>query len=1011
MIALVAAMLWHRRGQAVTLALLALFAVAAAVAAPAYLQATDRAVAAGQVETAAAGDRGLVVTKVEDDRAGSQASGDGNSLSFSTVGPALVRFPGFTNVYAAEYPTVGIEPDLRYRSRFVYRQDACAHLTMATGRCLIGAGEVVLGERTAQRLALGAGDHIELSYAQFSSDPRTPVFEAHGRAKGLTVVGTYRVPHPADAYWGTHGYFAADPGDRPGEPVFTNSATLNAMDHGSALKSVDGTAGPGALDVDRLAGVRAALAGLRDVTAKLGSTVTVRTGLPDLLARIDSGRAAARLIVPVVAVPLVALSWFAIFLAVGYGTEGRRPELAVVALRGARRRERWWLATGESLVAILAGAVAGCLAGQLLVNVAAALLFPGVGAAPGAAALRYAPLAAAGAVLAALLAQRRQLFSPVAQLLRRAPVAGRRPPILEAAVALLAVVTGVQLSLSGGSPTGAGLFAPALIVFAIALLSARALLPIVTRLAARALRRGQVGLALAGLQLSRRPGAQGLFSLLVAAVAVTTYAAGAVDSGAQDRAAQAELGTGADRVVSIAPVTPGELLGAVREIDRDGRFAMAVARTPSNAAGEPPGLAVDATRLAAVATWPGDGPPAGRVAAALHPSAPEPVVIPGRDVTVEAMSSGLSAQHPLNLTVSLTSVSGRGSTRVSLGQLRPGPFAYTQRVPSCAGGCRLDGIQITSIDATSGISGHLTITRLGSINPVADAVGTARLGDRSQWRMTAYGGLTAAPGGLGIDIDAPAGLGDSGAWIQPVDTPYPLPVATAGSPGDAVTGLDGRRVDVTRAVRLPAVPRLGVRATLVDLEYADRAATAAAPAAMTEVWLSAAAPSDILDQLAAHGLVVTGDVSATVARAQLDRQGPALALAFYALAGGLAVLLGAGALVLAAAVDRQRRAEDLSALRVQGLDRRSAGRATLWAYPMLVVIAVPAGLLTGLAGYGLTGWALPLAGLDPPPLPLPLWPRPAVVAAVAVPVLLVLAGVAVLTSRNLRNLVAGRTGR
>jgi hypothetical protein len=110
-------------------------------------------------------------------------------------------------------------------------------------------------------------------------------------------------------------------------------------------------------------------------------------------------------------------------------------------------------------------------------------------------------------------------------------------------------------------------------------------------------------------------------------------------------------------------------------------------------------------------------------------------------------------------------------------------------------------------------------------------------------------------------------------------------------------------------------------------------------------------------------------------------------------------------------VDRQRRAEDLSALRAQGLDRRSAGRATLWAYPMLVVIAVPAGLLTGLAGYGLTGWALPLAGLDPPPLPLPLWPRPAVVLAAAVPVLLVLAGVAVLTSRNLRNLVVGRTGR
>ena len=52
MIALVLAMVWTRRGQAVTLALLSLFAVAAAVAAPAYMRAADRAVSAGQFATA-----------------------------------------------------------------------------------------------------------------------------------------------------------------------------------------------------------------------------------------------------------------------------------------------------------------------------------------------------------------------------------------------------------------------------------------------------------------------------------------------------------------------------------------------------------------------------------------------------------------------------------------------------------------------------------------------------------------------------------------------------------------------------------------------------------------------------------------------------------------------------------------------------------------------------------------------------------------------------------------------
>jgi hypothetical protein len=48
----------------------------------------------------------------------------------------------------------------------------------------------------------------------------------------------------------------------------------------------------------------------------------------------------------------------------------------------------------------------------------------------------------------------------------------------------------------------------------------------------------------------------------------------------------------------------------------------------------------------------------------------------------------------------------------------------------------------------------------------------------------------------------------------------------------------------------------------------------------------------------------------------------------------------------------------------------------------------------------LTGWALPLAGLDPPPLPLPGWPRPLVVGGVGVIVVAVLAGVALMAGRR-----------
>ncbi|AGZ44759.1 FtsX-like permease family protein [Actinoplanes friuliensis] len=1000
MISLVLAMMWSRRGQAVTLVLLAMVSVAAAVAAPAYVEAADRAVAAGQVATALPRERSLVVSKLEDAR----KTEEGATLSFSNLGPAIVAFPGFTNVYAAEYATLGIEPDPKLRSRFVYRQDVCPHLTMVTGRCLIGEGEVVIGEATAKRRSLAAGDRIELTFAKFSDDPRTPQFIPSGEPRRVTVAGVYRVPRPDEIYWGTHGYFAADPGPRPGEPVFTDFETLNLMDHGATTLSIDSAARPGALDVDKLDDVQAALDGVRKVTIDIGAGVQTDTGIPDLLARIDSGRAAARTIVPVIAVPLVLLSCFVIFLAVGYGADGRRPELAVVALRGTRWWERWWLATGESLLAILLGSLLGCLAGQLLVNLIAAAVFPGSGSAAAWSSLQYAPIAAVAAVLAALLALRRQLLSPVAVLLRRLPTAGRRPPVLDLVAGLLAIVTGVQLQLSG-DPTGAGLFAPALILFALALIVARALLPIVTRAAVRWLRRGHLGVALAGLQLSRRTGARTLFAMLVASVAVAAYAASAADVAARDRTVQADLGTGAARILTVADTTPQQLITAVRAADRDGTFAMAVARTPGSGTNELPGLAVDATRLAAVAAWAPGQEPAAEVGKALHPDAPAPVVIRGRDVDVEVTTTGLSDTAPLRLSVTVTSVTGLGSSVVALGQLQPGPYRYGLRVPVCAQRCRVDGLQITTIDGTNSIRGSMTVTSIGSINPVAGAVSATELADPARWRMTEHGKLSAAPDGLRVDLDAPNGLGD-GAWIQPVDTPYPLPVAaTGGADPESVTGLDGEVLPVTRIAQLDAVPRLGVRAVLSDLEYVDRAATAATRATQPEVWLAPDAPADAVDRLAAQGLVITGDTRASDINDQLREQGPALALWFYVLAGVLSTLLAAGALILAATVDRSRRIEDLSALRAQGLSKQAAGRATLWTYPILALFAVVTGVGIALAGWGITGWTLPLAGLDPPPLPFPGWPRPLVLAGVALLMLVVLAGVALLTGRDLRRRV------
>lgn len=1007
MMALILAMVRVRRAQALTLALLTMFAVASAVAAPGFLRAVEAAVVAGQVATATPAERGFTIDAAVD-------NGDEDGTDVTAVGTALVATPGFTGVSATEYPTVGIDPDQRYPTRLVYRQQVCTHLTVVEGRCLAAEGEVVLGEHVARRLRLRPGDPISLGYASLGPNIANPVYLLAGEPKRLTVAGTYRVPEPDDPYWGTHGYFAADGARRPGEPAFVAEATIQAMDHGTERRSVDATAEPGTLTAGRLGEVRATLGEVRLRAANVGASVSVTSGIPELLDRIDAGRTSAGSIVPVVAVPLVLLACMVIFLAVGYGIEARRPELAAVALRGVRPWARWWLATGESLLAIAVGAVAGCIAGQLLVHVLAAWWFGDLAVAgSGPVPFRYATTvavatasaAAGAAVLAALLAHRRQLMSPVTDLLRRTPaaVAGWAALTVEAVVGLLAVLSLGQLVLSGGDLTGVAALTPALLLLGSALLLARGLLPLVSRYGRRGLERGRLSLTLAGLQLSRRSGAPRLFAVLVTAVAVSAYAVCAVDVGAQGRGVEARLGTGAARVVTVAAVTRQELLAAVRATDPRGEYAMAVVRLPPGGPGQAPGLAVDSTRLAAVATWPsGDGMrSAAQVAQRLRPATTDPVVIRGRDVAIELTTAGLRTSNELSMSLLLSSPTG--TFQVGFGKLSNGPSTHRQRVERCAVGCRLAGVLLTGGPRRAGtVTATVTLRTIRTGGPAGETVAGPRLADPERWRMPVHGSLAAVPDGLSITVDAPAGQAQ-GAWVRPADAPYPMQVVATGDvPDGTLAGLDAQATPATAVQRVPALPRLGVAGTLVDLEYADRLTADAGQALAPEVWLAASAPADVLVRLAGNGLVVTSDVEADQVHRQLARQGPALSLGFYLLAGLLAVVLAGGALVLAATVDRALRTADLSAVRAQGVDRRTVGRATLWTYPLLVLLAAVAGLVVAVLGWRATGWALPLSSGAHPHLPLPFWPRPLVLAGAWLAALVVLTGTALAVGHDLR---------
>ncbi|HWS35652.1 MAG TPA: FtsX-like permease family protein [Actinoplanes sp.] len=995
MISLVLAMVWTRRGQAVTLALLALLAVASAVAAPAYLIAAERAVAAGQIATAPNNELSMVVSRIADPRMDGEA---GSGITFPDAGQVLLDLPGFTYHHSAEMAAVGLEETLDFPTRLVFRQEICAHVRLVSGRCLEGEGEVLLGERTAQRRGLVPGDPVELSAAEQNNESNPPTWMSVTAPKPLTVVGTYRVADSTGAYWGQHGYFVSGAGVSSGEPAFTNAVTLGEMERVATVLTIDGVARPGTIDIERLGELRADLTRI-DGTAQELERIQFTSGIPRLLDRIDEGRAAARLLVPVLAVPLVLLACFTIYLTVGYGAEGRQSELAVVALRGARWWTRWWLATGESLVAVLAGAVAGSLAGQLLVNAVSAALFPGVGAEPAVSSLRYAPLAAVAALIAAVVAQRRQLVSPVTRLLRRSPARDhRRLAATEAVVAALAVATGAQFALAEDPLTGAGLFAPAFIVLALALVAARLLLPLVNLLAVRALHRGHLGLALAGLQLSRRPGAGRLFALLVATAAIAGYAVGAVDTAAQGREVAARLGTGADRVVTVQPLTRHDLLRAVRALDPGGTFAMAVVRLPGGSVSVP-GLAFDSGRLAAVAAWPDGATGPRTVQRLLRPAAAEPPALATRDILIDATTT---TAGEMRMVVSVSSVAGHGDALVEMGYLKNGRHRYLQRTDVCRDGCRINGIRFSGAGGASTTTGQVILHQLNTTVP-------APLTEPARWRAAGEGRLAAAPDGLRADVEVTASVAEV-VWIQPVVTPYPMPMAYAGTlPADPlITGVAPAGVPLAGAVALPVIPAAGGQSALVDLEYLDRLAVDPKPVIDPEVWLGPAAPADVTERMAAHGLVTVVGTSTAEVRAGLDEQGPAVAVWFHLLAAVLAALLGAGALALTVAVDRVRRTEDLTALRVQGLRPGPAGRATRWTYPVLVVIATAVGMLVAALTWQLTGWALPLAGLNPPDVPLPAWPGPLPLLAATGAVLAVEAVVALLGGRDLRHRIENR---
>ncbi|MEV4538075.1 hypothetical protein AB0J82_30265 [Asanoa sp. NPDC049518] len=987
MIGVIVDLLRAARRRTGVLVLLGALPVAAAVAGPAYVDAAQRAIVASEV--AAAKPNETVLSFVP------TLQGPELGDAFEHLGATEFATPGFDLHFSTAFDVAPRTANLAWK--LSYRDDVCAHVTFDAGRCPSGRGEVMIGFHSAAQLDAGVGDAISFRQSRFDSVDGAPQVVRLAKGVPLSIVGVYRPTDPTESYWGSVPPFPpglfTDPTvvtkatfSQVGvEPMFGSRATSRLFGKLEVPESqaYDLVADPDRLSVDWVNAYPAELDRMKAAASGIQATFVV--GTDPLLSRIEQSRSAVRSLVPWLAMTVVPLCWFVIFLAAASGAEGRRSELGQVAVRGLPLPYRWWLAAGPDAIAVLAGAPLGWVVGQFVGGYAV----PGGGAdlRLGSALSRFAAVAVLGAVLAVVFAYRPVVTGRAIDLVRKVTRQGGawRSVTVDAMVVALAAFAVVEARAAEG-PVRGGLatLAPVLVILAGALLAGRLLAPAARRVGRRALSAGRLAGALSGIELSRRSAPRRAVTLAVLGAALLCFTVFAVDAGHTARAERANIEVGAARVFDVNPVSGGRLRAAVRAADGEGRWAMAAVIMPATGSG-PPTVAADTERLSTVA-WPGSVP-ADLLSRLRPPVAPSIPVTGNRvqvDATVEmptfdpARDKFREGREP-ELRI-IVQPPGEGERSVALGDIQLGRHGYTGNLPECGSGCRLVALEVEPVPTAV----HLTVHEITQLQPDQVVAGAGVLDDPARWRATTEDRSTSTAPKLA------AGGGKVTVEMAPSDAPQRLIVAdvTEVLPILRTVSATARETDTGWAVAspgrtepapataigaLPTLPGVGASGLLVDLDYLDRAAPMGEGAA-PQVWIGPDAPADAVSRLADAGLIVLGETAAADQAEYEDRAGAALAARYELVTAGFAVLLVLLGLGLVAAVERADRSARGRVLRAQGVAARTLRAATRLLGLWPVLLGVLLGPLLALAAWALAGQATPVFLDAGWPMALPVLP-------------------------------------
>ena len=939
--------------------LLATIGVASAVIGPTYLNAATNSIVVDRLESATVSSAGLAWRLDPTER-------DPETVLTDALRAADARAPGEFDPARSFLVTDRFDATWKWHDSvdvgLMAIDDGCARLVVS-GRCPQRPYEVLVADVDVKRGGFPVGSRVPIG-------PDLPP---------VVVVGSYRLLDP-QANWFDPSWFVSIPPAPPKDPTY----------HPARFVTVPGSfadvpSGQWWAQVDRRLRVEPSLTPERaDQLATIADAERARgdvkvpggtlrhadqNALRDIVDAIESERQIARDTVLPAALSLSLVALLLLLRLLGESADLRRPEFALLSLRGWSRRRLWLFGLAEpAMVLLIAAPLGGFLgwrAAELLID---AWLHPGLPHE-----LPLGSLIAAGAVLVAgLVAASLALVRVMREELRDQLEATARPRPLtrtELVVQITVVVAAVLNAyvVAGragrGSPGLTDLMVPVLLALAGGLIGVQLTVLLARRMTRRTQRGRRLATYLSARRLARRR--EGALVVLPVAVAlgVGVFAVG-VDAAANTwRNGVATSRVGADLAYSTN-LSPEQMLSVTNQVDPDGQWLMTAVVVPgSTSAQAPPLVAIDTTREAAVGQWAdglGAGSDASAIADLLGPHR-EPPQLHGRQVSLD-LTNMLDVGDDLSVTLQLRDAAAREHERW-LSAPQRGDHVVRAAIPYCERGCSLVGLSLGGIAASPDeMRGEVVLHQLAVDGRPVD-IG---LHDGRSWRASRpYPGDNGAPvvavqptdDGLQMTVDS----GDRSvlAGITPTDVPDVRPVlATSdirlptadhadGAPA-LYAGSEGLYLPVEVAGVAEALPFVGRTGVMIDLtSYLREADISQSQDAATYVLARDGMPPAMADQLTAAGVSLDQPLSLANERESLDNDAYALSLRLYLIVSVALLALALAGVSAHLIVGMPGRRRDAAALRVVGVSRRTVSRASLVELAITLGVAALAGVIAG----------------------------------------------------------------